>query len=130
MTERRFDPRYRDRAIRMVRGVTIVGAGATVGLAGMFSAAAAVTFSGKTVSAHRPAPPVVPNATAPVQQPPPPPIVIEQVVHLPAASYYAGAPAAASVGGVAVPRPPSQVPLPALPPPPPPVCHSTPSVPC
>ncbi len=96
----------RDRAMRLVRAVTlgsVFGAGT---LTGLFSTAAAMNFSGQPV-VQKPAHaviPVVPDAPAPVQQAP--------STAAPAPAFVVQAPAA---------------PAPA---PPPPVCMSAPSKPC
>ena len=114
------EPHIRDRADRLVRGATVGGIGGALAVTGIFSALAALYFSGKPVAAQPSTPPpLVPVAKAPVQARPP---VVIHVVH----HAGAGRPSA----GVPVPRPPAQGPGPPPPPPPPPPCHSTPSKPC
>lgn len=122
---RQPDSVARDRALRLVRLVTIGGVGTAIGLTGIFSTMAAWTFSGKPVATLE-APPNVPTAAAPVQHAPPTPIVIEQVVHHPVRKGGAGA--------AAGPAPPSRGPVAMTPatllPPPMPPCVSTPSHVC
>jgi hypothetical protein len=134
------DIAVRDRALRVVRRATITAICSVVGLSGIFSAAAAFTFSGKPAAAHHEAPPVVPSAAAPEQKPAPAPIVVTQVVHISLGygSYTGGG--ASSGGGSASYAPPAAAPAPGAPappaaappppPPPPPACVSTPSKPC
>ena len=109
----------RDRAIWLVRLVTVGGVGGALGLTWGFSALAEAFFSGRPPAP--PAPPVVPLQAAPVQAAP---AVIVTVVHHP---YKPGQKAPS--GGTTAPRPPAAGPAPA-PPPPAVVCHSTPSKPC
>jgi hypothetical protein len=146
----RFSEVERDHALRVVRRATLGGAGAALGLTGVFSVAAAITFSGKA-TAGAPAvatPPSVPVEAAPVQRPPPAAKVIQRIVHVAAAASIAssGSPGAVRYGSVpSAPRqapvpaggsppaavaPPAAAPLPPPPPPPPPPCHSTPTHPC
>jgi hypothetical protein len=108
----------RNRAIWIVRLLTLGGVGGALGLTWGFANLAEAYFSGKAPAP--PAPPQVPKLAAPVQQPPP---VITTIVH-----HRAQPPA----GSGAAPRPPSSAPgtAPAPAPPPPPACHSTPSKPC
>jgi hypothetical protein len=117
----RTDPAIRDRAMGLVRRATVGGVGGALGLTGIFSIAAAATFSGKPVAAqHPPAPPQVPFAAVPVQAPP---RVVVHVIHHPAQGW----------SNAAGPRAPGSAPAPgAAPgfPPAPPACHSTPSRPC
>lgn len=126
--DRRSDPGHRDRAMGRVRRGTVGAVGTALGLSGVFSAAAAVSFAGNQTSAPPVSPPFVPVEAAPAQAPPPTPPVVIRIVHHPATL----------AGGGAAPRPPAQAPAPAgrapsvapPPPPPPPLCHSTPSHPC
>ena len=125
----------RDRAFRLVRRATFTAVGSAIALAGAFSTAAAVTFSGKPIDTHHDVTPVLPNEAAPVQKPPPPPIIVTQVIHVPAASVYTGGSGsgggAAAAAAAAVPRPPGAAPIAVPPMPPAPVgCVSTPSKPC
>ena len=99
----------RDRALRMVRTITlgvVFGAGA---MTGVFSTAAAMNFSGKPV-ARVSVSPVVPVEAPPVQK-------------APVTTIFAGATGSA-------PQAATQAPAAAAPAPPPPVCQSTPSKPC
>lgn len=107
----------RDRAIWLVRLVTVGGVGGALGLTWAFSALAEMFFSGRPPAP--PPPPVLPLQAAPAQAAP---AVIVTIVHHP---YKPGQ---APSGGSA-PRPPAARPAPA-PPPPAVVCHSTPSKPC
>ena len=119
----RVDPRTRDRSLRFLRRATVGGAGAALGVSGIFSVVAAQTYSGtSTTTTSAVAVPSVPIAPAPIQVAPPTPIVITEVIHHPGQGTTR-----VSSG----PRPPGQAPAPAAyPAPPAPVCHSTPSRPC
>jgi len=124
------DVAIRDRALRVVRRATISAVGTVVALSGVFSVAAALTFSGKP-AAHQEKPPVVPSAAAPVQKPGPAPIVITQVVRVPYGSSVSYKGTTSSGGGSVASAPSSSgAPAAAPPPPPPPACVSTPSKPC
>jgi hypothetical protein len=112
----------RNRAILIVRGVTLGGAFSALGLTWLFSNMAEAYFSGKPPNPQPP--PKVPVSTAPVQQPP---TVITTIVHHPAS---AAPPARSGPAPAPAPRPPAQGPAAPPAPPPPPVCHSTPSKPC
>jgi len=118
----------RDRALRLVRRATVSVICSVVALTGVFSTAAALTFSGKA-AAHHEAPPVIPSAAPPVQKARPAPIVVTKVVHVPYGSYAAYSTGTKSTGGSAA-QPPAQGPAAAPPPPPPAACVSTPSKPC
>jgi hypothetical protein len=111
----------RNRAILIVRALTLGGAVSALGLTWLFSGLAEAYFSGKTTPTAARVP-VVPLSAAPVQQPP---TVVTTVVHHPA-----GAGGAPGQSGPAAPRPPAQGPAAPPAPPPPPVCHSTPSKKC
>jgi len=121
MSKKNAEQSTRDRAIWIVRGVTLGGLAGAFGLTWGFANLAEAYFSGKQPAP--PAPPSVPVAAAPVQAPRQ---VITTVVHHPYAGGYSGtstgssAPAASSGGAPAA----------APAPPPPPACVSTPSKPC
>jgi len=109
--DRKKELEIRDRAMRLVRTVTlgaVFGAGT---MTGVFSTAAAITFSGKPVAQVVVAP-VVPVGPVPVQKAPAPAAFAGSV----------GAPAAGAAPQAAAPA--------AAPAPPAPVCVSTPSKPC
>ena len=115
---RRPDQATRDRAIWLVRLVTLGAVGGAVGASWGLGALAEAYFSGRP-----PAPPPAPNIprhAAPVQKAPE---VIVSVVHHP---YRPGQQPPSGSN----PRPPSQAPGAPPPPPPPAACHSTPSKPC
>jgi hypothetical protein len=156
MTDRQRG-RDRDRGWRLVRRGTVGAVGGALGMTGLFSTAAALTFSGQQSPppGHPAAAPGVPHDSAPVQSAPPAPIVIRHVVHLPAPPPQVvvvtptpvpgarptpprpprqtptAAPAPPPRAASPAPPPPSDAPAPPPPPPPPPTClHSTPSRPC
>jgi len=115
LIDRNRELMIRDRALRLVRGLTlgaVFGAGT---LTGGFSIAAAAYFSGQPV-ARTVTPPVIPIMPAPVQKAP------ASLVAAAAASGSAPLPAQQAPGA------PAAAPAPA--PPPPPACTSTPSKPC
>jgi hypothetical protein len=154
------DTHDRDRGLRLIRRTTLGGVGGALGLTGLLSTAAALTFSGQRapVSEQQPQAPAVPVESVPVQSVPPPPIVVEHIVHLPAPppQVIVARPVPGPSTQLNAPRPPRQAPSPARtapappplapaaapppsaaspppppPPPPPPKCmHSTPSRPC
>jgi hypothetical protein len=117
MADQHADRKVRDRAIWLVRLITLGGVTGALGLSWGFGVLAEAYFSGKPPAP--PPPPNIPNQPAPVQKAPP---VIVTIVHHP---YKPGQPTS---GSGSTPRPPSSGPAP--PPPPPVVCHSTPSKPC
>lgn len=125
----RSDAAIRDRAYRLVRRTTISVICSVVALTGIFSTAAALSFSGKPVAARHDAPPVLPSAAPPVQKAPPAPVIVKRVVYVPygASGSYTGT---TTSGAAAAPAPAGSGPVAAPPPPPPPACVSTPSKPC
>ncbi|MHB8718610.1 MAG: hypothetical protein ACYDAC_06930 [Candidatus Dormibacteria bacterium] len=125
----RVDTRTRDRALQLIRCATVGGAGAALGLSGLFAVVAARTFSGAPAAQPIEQPvPQVPLAATPVQTAPPSPTVIVNVIHS-SAEGYSGTTAVSS--GTTAPRAPAQAPAAAPAFPPAPVClHSTPSHPC